>query len=69
MEAGTLARYGQEHLLDGLDELPSDARERFLGRLAQVDWDELAHPAEPPPLGAVEPPEVVTLAEQEARRA
>ena len=69
MEAATLAQYGQEHLLDGLDELPADARERFLARLAEVDWEELAHPAEPPPLGDVEPPEVVTLAEQEVRRA
>ena len=68
MEAATLARYGQEHLLDGLDELPADTRERFLARLAEIDWEELAHPAEPPPLEDVAPPEVVTLAEQEERR-
>ena len=69
MEAETLARYGQAHLLDGVDELPDDVRERFLARLAEVDWEELAHPAEPPPLEDVEPPEVVTLAEQEERGA
>jgi UDP-N-acetylglucosamine/UDP-N-acetylgalactosamine diphosphorylase len=69
VEAATLARYGQEHLLDGLDDLPPGTRERFRARLAEVDWGELAHPAEPPPLGDVEPPEVVTLAEQEARSA
>jgi UDP-N-acetylglucosamine/UDP-N-acetylgalactosamine diphosphorylase len=62
-----LAEHGQEHLLEGISELEPDARERFLARLRSVDWDELARPAERPSLDAIEPPDVVTLAERAGR--
>jgi UDP-N-acetylglucosamine/UDP-N-acetylgalactosamine diphosphorylase len=65
--AETLERHGQDHLLAGLSELDPETRDRFLDRLAHVDWEELARPAEPPPLEAVEPPAVVTLAERRRR--
>ena len=58
---------GQEHLLAGLDELTPDARRRFLDRLAEVDWEELERPAEPPAPEHVRPAAVVTL-EERARR-
>jgi UDP-N-acetylglucosamine/UDP-N-acetylgalactosamine diphosphorylase len=62
-----LERHGQQHLLDGLSGLDPGARERFLDRLACVDWEELERPAELPPLEAVEPPTVVTLTERQRR--
>ncbi len=70
MEAATLAQYGQEHLLDGLDELPADARERFLGaaRGRSTGTSSRIRPSRRRSED-VEPPEVVTLAEQEVRRA
>jgi UDP-N-acetylglucosamine/UDP-N-acetylgalactosamine diphosphorylase len=64
-----LERHGQGHLLAGLDELQPGERDRFLARVDQIDWAELAAPAEPPPPGQVGPPHVVTLAEQAERRA
>ena len=66
--ADVLAAHGQAHLLAGVDELDPVARERFLLRLAEVDWDELAHPAEPPPLERVGASRVLTLAERAARQ-
>jgi len=43
-----LARQGQAHLLDGVDALDPDARERFLARLSEVEWtssaNRLSHP-------------------------
>ena len=65
--APLLERAGQRHLLDHAEALPPEARDRFLARLAAVDWDELARPAEPPPLDQVEPAEVVTRADRERR--
>ena len=64
-----LEQAGQAHLLDGLDQLDAAVRRRFLARLAEVDWEELAHPAEPPPLDGVEPAEIVTLEQRSAREA
>ena len=64
-----LARVGQEHLLEGVDALSAERRERFLARLAEIDWDELAHPGEPPPVEDVALPRVVTLAERAERHA
>jgi UDP-N-acetylglucosamine/UDP-N-acetylgalactosamine diphosphorylase len=59
---------GQEHLLAGLDELTPDLRRRrFLERLAEVDWEELERPAEPPAPGDVRPAAVVTLEERAGR--
>src|SRR5690349_20876232 len=48
-----LKQHGQEHLLDQLrpqvlDGLAPDVRERFLSRLAEIDWAELARPAAAP---------------------
>jgi UDP-N-acetylglucosamine/UDP-N-acetylgalactosamine diphosphorylase len=60
----TLAAHGQEHLLAGLDELAPDKRDRFLERLAQIDWEELRQPAEPPAPEDVRPAPVVTLDER-----
>lgn len=57
----------QRHLLEGLDRLDDATRARFLARLRSVDWEELERPAVPPPLEAVAPPEVVTLAERDRR--
>jgi UDP-N-acetylglucosamine/UDP-N-acetylgalactosamine diphosphorylase len=64
----TLAVHGQEHLLAGLDELAPDKRERYLERLAQIDWEELRQPAEPPAPEDVRPAAVVTLDERARRR-
>jgi UDP-N-acetylglucosamine/UDP-N-acetylgalactosamine diphosphorylase len=63
----TLAAHGQEHLLAGLDELTPDVRRRFLERLAEVDWEELERPAEPPATEDVRPAAVVTLDERRRR--
>ena len=62
-----LARHGQQHLLAVVDELPAETRHRLLARLAEVEWDELGEPPEPPPLEAVEPARVVTLDERRRR--
>lgn len=62
-----LERGGQSHLLDGIEELAPDTRDHFLRRLAEVDWDELAHPAEPPSRDEVGPADVVTRPERERR--
>src|SRR5215207_5069793 len=67
--ARDLARVGQDHLLEGVDALSTERRERFLARLTEIDWDELAHPAEPPPVEDVAPPRVVTLGERAERHA
>lgn len=56
-----LEQAGQAHLLEGVDELDAAVRERFLARLAEVEWDEFAHPAAPPSLDEVGPAEVITL--------
>src|SRR4051812_32315080 len=61
--AETLRRNGQEHLLDGIDSLPAELRGRFLARLGEVDWRELADPAAVPRPEQLEQPRVVTLAE------
>ena len=63
-----LRRFGQEHLLDGVAGLDPVGRERFLARLAEVDWGELAAPAEPPAPAEVEPPRVLTREELAGRR-
>ena len=60
----TLTEQGQAHLLDGLEELDMDTRDRFVGRLASVDWDELARDPPPPP-EQVQAPPVVTLADRD----
>lgn len=62
-----LARYGQRHLLAGTVDLEPRVRERFLARLASVDWDELARTPEPLDLTDVRPSRVVTLAERRER--
>ena len=63
-----LAQRGQAHLLAGLDELEPAARERFLRRLSEIDWDELEHMPDPPSPEAVEPARVLTAGELRARR-
>jgi UDP-N-acetylglucosamine/UDP-N-acetylgalactosamine diphosphorylase len=64
----TLATHGQEHLLAGLGDLAPETRDRFLERLAQIDWEELSQPAEPPAPQEVRPAAVVTLDERARRR-
>ena len=54
-------------MLDGLDELEAAVRRRFLARLAEVDWEELEHPAQPPSLDGAEPADIVTLEQRSAR--
>ncbi|MDA3961312.1 MAG: UTP--glucose-1-phosphate uridylyltransferase, partial [Planctomycetota bacterium] len=67
--ADHLATHGQSHLLEGVDALDAAARAAYLERLAGVDWNELAHPAEPVSIQDVGPSRVVTLAERAERRA
>ena len=62
-----LARHGQSHLLHGVDELDPAARERFLRRLGEIDWDELEDVPDPPPLEAVEPASVLDASDLRAR--
>jgi len=62
-----LARHGQDHLLEGLDDLDPDLRAAFLERLGRVDWEELAHPTEPPTLAEIGRSRVVDFAERAAR--
>lgn len=64
-----LAEHGQDHLLEGLDEVDPGTRERFLHRLGEVDWDELEEPPAPPEPGEVRPAEVLTLADRQRRSA
>jgi UDP-N-acetylglucosamine/UDP-N-acetylgalactosamine diphosphorylase len=60
--------HGQGHLLTDLDELAPEVRASFLRRLAEIAWDELENPAEPPTLDEVRPAAVVTLEERARRR-
>lgn len=64
-----LAQHGQEHVLADIDNLDADRREALLARLAAIDWNELAHPAEPVSPDDVGPSRVVTLAERGERAA
>jgi UDP-N-acetylglucosamine/UDP-N-acetylgalactosamine diphosphorylase len=66
--AESLARHGQQHLLEGLENLDAAARRAFLERLGSVDWEELGEAPEPPDPGEVEPSRVVTLPELGRRR-
>jgi UDP-N-acetylglucosamine/UDP-N-acetylgalactosamine diphosphorylase len=68
MDEQTLDEHGQAHLLEALDDLEPDHRRRFLERLAEIEWDELDQPAEPPALNDVRPAGVVTLEERARRR-
>jgi len=61
--AANLEQHGQGHLLTGIDELDPSVRERFLARLGEIDWEELAHPAAPPRVENVEASRVVRRAE------
>ena len=63
-----IERHGQSHLLEGVDALEPEQRERFLGRLGEIDWAELAAPSEPPSSEEVDPARVVTKLDREARR-
>jgi UDP-N-acetylglucosamine/UDP-N-acetylgalactosamine diphosphorylase len=67
--ADHLKRHGQEHLLATIGGLDADAQQRFLRRLAEIDWAELAHHAEPPPSGEVQASRVLTPAERARRQA
>lgn len=65
--ADLLARHGQSHLLADLAGLDPTTRDGFLARLADIDWEELAHHAEPPAPGQVGASRVVTPAERAQR--
>ena len=65
--ADLLKRHSQEHLLAEVASLDAAAREAFLLRIAEIDWAEMAHHAEPPPMGQVGASRVVTMDER-ARR-
>jgi len=62
-DAADLDEHGQGHLLAGIDELDPPVRERFVARLREIDWEELAHPAVPPPIENVEASRVVRRGE------
>jgi len=59
--------HGQSHLLDGVADLDEPTRATWLARLAAVDWEELAHPAEPVPTAAVSASRVISLSERTQR--
>jgi len=63
-----LARHGQEHLLEGVEELDAARRESFLARLADVEGDELEEVSRPASEDEVRPAAVVTLADRASRR-
>jgi UDP-N-acetylglucosamine/UDP-N-acetylgalactosamine diphosphorylase len=65
--ADTLRRFGQEHLLSGVDALPAAERTAYLARLADIDWEEMQHHSEPPPTTAVGASRVVDPAERGRR--
>ncbi|MBA3700713.1 MAG: UTP--glucose-1-phosphate uridylyltransferase [Planctomycetes bacterium] len=67
--AELLKRHGQEHLLAGVASLDDATRSTFLRRVAEIDWEEMTHHAEPPPLGEVGASRVVTMDERARRRA
>jgi UDP-N-acetylglucosamine/UDP-N-acetylgalactosamine diphosphorylase len=67
--ADQLNRHGQDHLLADLGGLDAAARDAFLARLAEVDWEELKRPAAPPAIGEVGPSRVVAFAERAKRQA
>jgi UDP-N-acetylglucosamine/UDP-N-acetylgalactosamine diphosphorylase len=65
----TLAQFGQSHLLVGIESLDEATRSAYLARLADIDWAEMQHHAEPPATGEVGPSRVVTFAERAKRQA
>jgi len=67
--AETLTQHGQGHLLTHLQSLDAAARETFAERLADIDWAEMQHHAEPPTLESVGGSRVITMAERSQRSA
>lgn len=67
--ADLLKRHGQEHLLSEVASLDAATRDAFLRRVAEIDWEEMTHHAEPPPMGQVGASRVVTMDERARRRA
>ncbi|MCS6969980.1 MAG: UTP--glucose-1-phosphate uridylyltransferase [Planctomycetota bacterium] len=67
--AETLAKHGQSHLLEHAATLDPQCRAAFCARLAAIDWAELAHPCEPPPIQAVGKSRVIGWEERQARAA
>ena len=67
--ATTLREFAQEHLLVGVEALDATTRETFLARLAEIDWEEMRHHSEPPPVGEVKASRVVAFAERVQREA
>ncbi len=67
--AETLAKHGQDHLLQTVAGLDEAARAAFLARLGEIDWAEFEHPAEPPAVGDVGASRVIPLAERAQRQA
>ncbi len=64
-----LNKHGQAHLLAGLEQLDGATRERFLERLAEIDWVELHHRTAVHNAGEVAASRVVDVAQRERRRA
>lgn len=67
--AETLTHHGQGHLLLHLQSLEPTARTAFAERLAEIDWEELRHHAEPPDLAQVGASRVITLEQRRQRGA
>ena len=66
--AENLTKYGQTHLLAGIEDLTTADREVYVARLAAIDWEEFHHQLANHTAGDVAASRVVTLAEA-ARRA
>lgn len=67
--ADLLTRHRQDHLLAEVAALAAPARDAYLRRLAEIDWEEMTHHAEPPSMGEVGSSRVVTMDERARRHA
>ena len=60
---------GQDHLIPVIEALPPERRERFVERLRNIDWQELATPESPPDDAVVSQSRVVDWQERSRRSA
>jgi UDP-N-acetylglucosamine/UDP-N-acetylgalactosamine diphosphorylase len=67
--AETLARHGQSHLLEHAKTLDAATQQAFLKRLGDIDWAEMAHPAEAIAVDRVSRSQVLDQAERARRTA
>jgi UDP-N-acetylglucosamine/UDP-N-acetylgalactosamine diphosphorylase len=67
--SAALKHHRQDHLLVHLETLAGSDKEAFATRLAQIDWEELEHAAEPPDLAEIGPSRVFDFAARATRAA